>query len=173
VTDAQKLQRYKDEICKIALAKKPRGSCRRPTPDGPLERGRTIMTATDFACRGFRYSVVGQHLEICRGHTRLARFDLCPRAAEPVRIGTFRREGNRAWATLEGGVDGRAVVEMKDGRVGYTVETAQKHFDQLTYFPASMLDGDLLHTFSCPRSGSRCPCPTPKILTASCRTCGS
>jgi hypothetical protein len=105
------------------------------------------MTAIDFNCREIRYAIVGRHLEIFRDPVRLARFDLCPGADRPVRIGAFRREGARAWAPLEGAVEGRAVVEMKDGRIGYTVETSQKHFDRLTYFPSSTLDGDLLHTF--------------------------
>jgi len=105
------------------------------------------VKALEWTHLGFRFSIIGRHLDISRGHARLARFDLAPRADSPVRIGEFRREGTRAWASLQGGVEGKAVVDFSGGYVTYTVDTTQKHFDELTYFPASSLDGDLWHTF--------------------------
>ena len=105
------------------------------------------MEAFSRIHRGFTFTLVGRFLDIHRGIHRLARFDLCPAAAEPVRIGEFRLEGDRAWAPLEGGVRGEAIVDFTGDYVSYTVETPQKHFDELTYFPESALDGDLWHTF--------------------------
>ena len=105
------------------------------------------MKVLEWTHLGFRFSIVGRHIELFRGHARLARFDLAPRADSPVRIGEFRREGTHAWATLAGGVEGKAVVDFSGDYVTYAVETSQKHFDELTYFPDSSLDGDLWHTF--------------------------
>ena len=65
------------------------------------------MAAIDFMCREIRYSIMGRHLEIFRGPARLARLDLCPQAADIVRIGAFHREGSRAWAPLEGDACGK------------------------------------------------------------------
>ena len=44
------------------------------------------MDALSRTHRGFRYTVVGRFLDIHRGIHRLARFNLCPAAAEAVRI---------------------------------------------------------------------------------------
>ena len=105
------------------------------------------MNAIEQVHNGLRYTITGRHLEISRGLTRLARLDLCPQAEIGVRIGQFRREGDHCWAVLEGGAEGKAVVRFEGGYVSYAVETDQKHFDQLTFFPDSELDGDLWHTF--------------------------
>ena len=105
------------------------------------------MSTLSFTHGGFRFTVLGRHLEVHAGQIRLARLDLCPATAAAVRIGAFRREGDRIWASLEGGVTGRAVLVCRDGYVTYTVETGQKHFERLTYFPDGELDGDLWHSF--------------------------
>ena len=105
------------------------------------------MQEIDLTHRGFRFAVAGRHLEIWRGAARLAQLDLCPATDSAVCIGEFRREGSRCWAPLEGGVEGKAVIRIEQGHVCYTVETNQPHFDRLTYFPGSTLDGDLWHTF--------------------------
>ena len=82
------------------------------------------MEAFSRVRRGFTFTLVGRFLDIHGGVQRLARFDLCPTAAEPVRIGTFRLEGDRAWVPLEGGIEGKAVVDFSDDYVTYTVETS-------------------------------------------------
>ena len=101
----------------------------------------------DFVYRGIRCSIAGRHLDIHSGRSRLARFDLCPQADGEVRIGAFRREGSLAWAPLEGAVEGRAVVELLNGYLSYTVETDQTEFEELTYFPDTILDGGKWHTY--------------------------
>jgi len=100
-----------------------------------------------FELEGVRYAVVEHQLEIAHRDTCLARLNLVPQACEAVRCSAFRRDGNRIWAALEGGVEGKAILELQGGRMTYTVETDGEHFRKLTYFPDSTLCGDLWHTF--------------------------
>ena len=105
------------------------------------------MEALELRCRGISHTIVGRFLEIHRGAVRLARLDLCPQSDTPTLIGEFRRHANGYRARLNGGIEGWAVVEEKDGLVSYSVQTDRKHFDKLIYFPESMLDGDTWRTF--------------------------
>jgi len=97
--------------------------------------------------RNVRHEIVGRYLDLYQAEVRLARLNLLPGVQAAVRIGEFRREGNRCWAPLEGGIEGKAVVELKDGYLTYTVETACKEFEELTYFPESIFDGKKWHTY--------------------------
>lgn len=92
------------------------------------------MGALELVHRGIRYTVIGRVLTVSRGHLRLAKLDLCPGAHNPARMGEFRQEGDRAWAPLEGAVEGRAVLQVKSGYTSYTVAASGKHFDSLTCF---------------------------------------
>lgn len=142
----QLLQALEYEVSEITLnTNSDRIGQRQPTEFQLREE--KMISAIDMIYHGIRYAIVGRHLEIFRGHVRLARLDLAPRADEEVRIGDFRREGRRCWAPVEGDVVGKVVVEIKDGYVSYAVETSQKHYAKLAYFPGSDLDGDLWHTF--------------------------
>ena len=97
--------------------------------------------------RNFRYEIEGRYLNLYQAEVRLARMNLVPETHNLTRIGEFRQEGDRCWAPLEGGVDGRVVLELTEGYLSYTVETDQKEFEDLTFFPRSTLDGRKWHTY--------------------------
>ena len=105
------------------------------------------MELLQMRWRNFRCEIQGRFLDLYASEVRLARLNLLPQTDSDVRIGDFRKDGDRLWARLEGGVEGKAVVEMQHGYLSYTLETKQKEFEQLTYFPDSILDGTKWHSY--------------------------
>ena len=105
------------------------------------------MERLHWTWRNFRFEIVDHHLDLYQAEAQLARLNLAPQTQAPVRIGAFRRDGDRYWAPLEGGVVGKAVVAMANGYLTYTVETEQPVFEELVYFPDSILSGRKWHSF--------------------------